>query len=111
MAGYRDQFYLKAMQARTLLINEFRKAFRICDVLAAPAMPCTAPRFSEVSSMSALQNYMMDILTAAPNLAGIPTISVPCGEVKSMPVGLHLMADHLQEQTLLNTALAYEQHK
>ncbi len=111
MAGYRDQFYLKAMQARTLLIREFKKAFRSCDILAAPSMPCIAPRFSEISSMSPLQHYMMDILTVAPNLAGIPTISLPCGDARGMPVGLHLMADHLQEQVLLNAAEAYEQHR
>ncbi len=108
MAGYRDQYYLKAMRARTLLIQEFRKAFRTCDVLAAPAMPCIAPRFKETESMSPLQNYMMDILTVAPNLAGIPTISVPCGTAESMPVGLHLMAGHFNEQALLNTAHSYE---
>ncbi len=108
MAGYRDQYYLKAMQARTLLIREFRKAFRVCDVLAAPAMPCIAPRFSEIESMSPLQNYMMDILTAAPNLAGIPTISLPCGRVRGMPVGLQFIGDHLGEQAILNAAHCYE---
>jgi aspartyl-tRNA(Asn)/glutamyl-tRNA(Gln) amidotransferase subunit A len=51
---------------------------------------------------------MMDILTAAPNLAGIPTISLPCGRVRGIPVGLHLMAGHLGEQALLNAAMAYE---
>ena len=111
MAGYRDQYYLKAMQARTLLIKEFRKAFKTCDVLAAPSMPCIAPKLAEISSMSPLQNYMMDILTAAPNLAGIPTISLPCGRVRGMPVGLHLMASHLGEQALLNAALAYEREE
>jgi aspartyl-tRNA(Asn)/glutamyl-tRNA(Gln) amidotransferase subunit A len=108
MAGYRDQYYLKAMQARTLLIREFRKAFRTCDILAAPSMPCIAPKLAEIPSMSPLQNYMMDILTAAPNLAGIPTISLPCGRVRGIPVGLHLMAGHLGEQALLNAAMAYE---
>jgi aspartyl-tRNA(Asn)/glutamyl-tRNA(Gln) amidotransferase subunit A len=109
MAGFRDQFYLKAMQARTLIIREFRKAFRTFDILAAPSMPVVAPRLSEAKSMSPLQNYMMDILTVAPNLAGIPTLSVPCGKSAGMPVGLHLMADHLQEQKVLNAGLAFEQ--
>jgi aspartyl-tRNA(Asn)/glutamyl-tRNA(Gln) amidotransferase subunit A len=111
MAGYRDQYYLKAMQARTLLIKEFKRAFRTCDILATPAMPCTAPRFSEIKSMSPLQNYMMDILTVAPNLAGIPHITVPCGKVRGLPVGLQLMAGHLGEQTLLNAAHAYEREE
>jgi aspartyl-tRNA(Asn)/glutamyl-tRNA(Gln) amidotransferase subunit A len=108
MAGFRDHYYLKAMQARTLLIREFKKAFKTYDILAAPTMPSIAPRLAEIESMTPLQNYMMDILTVAPNLAGIPTISLPCGNSKGMPVGLHLMADHLQEQTLLNTAHVYE---
>jgi aspartyl-tRNA(Asn)/glutamyl-tRNA(Gln) amidotransferase subunit A len=108
MAGFRDQYYMKAMQARTLLIREFRKAFKTCDVLDAPTMPVTAPKLTEIKTMSPLKQYMMDILTAAPNLAGIPTISLPCGKIRGLPVGLHLMADHLQEQTLLNTANAFE---
>jgi aspartyl-tRNA(Asn)/glutamyl-tRNA(Gln) amidotransferase subunit A len=109
MAGFRDQYYLKAMQARTLIIKEFRSAFKDFDILAAPSMPCIAPRFSDISSMTPLQHYMMDILTAAPKLAGIPTISIPCGLVGDMPAGLHLMANHLEEQTLLNSAQAYEE--
>jgi aspartyl-tRNA(Asn)/glutamyl-tRNA(Gln) amidotransferase subunit A len=108
MAGYRDQYYLKAMQARTLLIREFRRAFKSCDILAAPSMPCIAPRFSEIKSMSVLQNYMMDTLSMAPNLAGIPTISVPCGTVKGLSAGLQLMGNHLGEQAILNAAHAYE---
>jgi aspartyl-tRNA(Asn)/glutamyl-tRNA(Gln) amidotransferase subunit A len=111
MAGYRDQYYLKAMQARTLLIREFRGAFRTCDALATPSMPCIAPKLKEIPSMSPLQNYMMDILTVAPNLAGIPTISLPCGRVRGMPVGLQLMANHLGEQALLNAAHAYEKEE
>jgi aspartyl-tRNA(Asn)/glutamyl-tRNA(Gln) amidotransferase subunit A len=109
MAGFRDQYYLKAMKTRTLLIQEFKRAFRGCDVLAAPSMPCIAPRFAEVSSMTPLQNYMMDILSVSPNLAGMPTISVPCGKVQGMPVGLQFIGDHEGEQTILNAAYAYQE--
>jgi aspartyl-tRNA(Asn)/glutamyl-tRNA(Gln) amidotransferase subunit A len=108
MAGYRDQYYLKAMKIRTLIINEFKQAFKKFDVLAAPTMPVIAPRFPEVEKMTPLQNYMMDILTVAPNLAGIPMISVPCGTTHGMPVGLHLMADHLQEGRIIRAAHALE---
>lgn len=104
MAGFRDQYYLKAMKARTLLIQEFREAFKKFDVLASPAMPVIAPKFIDIPSMTPLQHYMMDILTVSPNLAGIPHISVPCGTVHNMPVGLQLMGDHLAEQTILNAA-------
>ena len=104
MAGYRDQYYLKAMKARTMIINEFKSAFKKFDVLAAPAMPVIAPKFSEIKAMSPIEQYMMDILTVAPNLAGIPMISVPCGKAHGMPVGLHLMADHLNEGKILAAA-------
>jgi aspartyl-tRNA(Asn)/glutamyl-tRNA(Gln) amidotransferase subunit A len=111
MAGYRDQYYLKAMKARTLVIEEFKKAFRGFDLLAAPTMPCIAPKFSEIGRMSPVQQYMMDMLTVAPNLAGIPQLSVPCGAVKGMPVGLHLMAGHLQEGKLITAGSALEGKK
>ena len=67
-----------------------------------------APRFDEIAEMEPVQHYMMDVLTVAPNLAGIPMVSVPCGEVEGMPVGLHLMADHLEEGRLIRAAHAYE---
>jgi aspartyl-tRNA(Asn)/glutamyl-tRNA(Gln) amidotransferase subunit A len=109
MAGYRDEFYLRAMKARTLIIRDFQKALKGMDVLAAPAMPCIAPRFSEIKKLTPVQNYTMDVLTVGPNLAGIPHISVPCGSVQGMPVGLHLMAGHLQEQRLLSAAAGFEE--
>lgn len=111
MAGYRDQYYLRAMKVRTLITNEFKQAFKRFDVLAAPTMPVIAPRFSEISKLTPLENYMMDVLTVAPNLAGIPMISVPCGNVHGMPVGLHVMGDHLQEGKVLGAAEALEEAK
>ncbi len=108
MAGYRDQYYLRAMKVRTLIINEFRRAFEGFDVLVAPTMPVVAPRFSEIEKLSPEEAYMMDILTVAPNLAGIPMVSVPCGTAHGMPVGLHIMADHLQECKILRAAWALE---
>jgi aspartyl-tRNA(Asn)/glutamyl-tRNA(Gln) amidotransferase subunit A len=59
--------------------------------------------------MEPIQHYMMDILTVAPNLAGIPMISVPCGLVEGMPVGLHLMADHMEERNLIMAAQVLEE--
>lgn len=101
MAGYRDQFYMKAMKVRTLMIRDFKRAFSRFDVLVAPSMPVVAPRLKEIEKMSALENYMMDVLTACPNLAGIPMLSVPHGKVGGMPVGVHIMGDHLQEGKIL----------
>ena len=108
MAGYRDAYYLKALRVRTRVIEDFKRAFAEVDVLAAPTMPVVAPRFGEITELEPVQHYMMDVLTVAPNLAGIPMISVPCGEAEGMPVGLHLMADHLREGTLIRAAHTYE---
>ncbi|MCW4050980.1 MAG: aspartyl/glutamyl-tRNA amidotransferase subunit A [Candidatus Bathyarchaeota archaeon] len=108
MAGYRDAYYLKALKVRTKVIEDFKRAFKHVDVLAAPTMPVVAPKFSEIAELEPIQHYMMDILTVAPNLAGVPMISVPCGEHLGMPVGLHLMTDHLEEGKLVKAASAVE---
>jgi len=109
MAGYRDAYYLKALKVRTRVIEDFKRAFKDVDVLAAPAMPVVAPRFDEIEQLEPIHHYMMDVLTVAPNLAGIPMVSVPCGSAHGMPVGLHLMADHLEEHKLLKAAWEAEQ--
>ena len=101
MAGYRDQYYLRALRVRTLVIEDFKKAFKKFDVLIAPTMPITAPKFSEIEKLSPVEQYMMDVLTVGPNLAGIPHLSVPCGTANNMPVGLHIMGDHLNEEKVL----------
>jgi aspartyl-tRNA(Asn)/glutamyl-tRNA(Gln) amidotransferase subunit A len=111
MAGWRDAYYLKALKVRTKVIEDFKKVFGKFDVLAAPTMPVVAPRFSDIEKLEPIQVYMMDILTVAPNLAGIPMISVPCGSVQGLPVGLHLMGDHLQEKKIIQAAYAFEQVK
>ncbi|MDY6766084.1 MAG: amidase family protein [Candidatus Nanohaloarchaea archaeon] len=109
MAGYREQYYVKALKVRRLIIDEFRAAFNDVDVLAAPAMPITAPTFDEADNLSPAETYAMDTLTVGPNLAGMPHASVPMGRVDGMPVGMHLIGDHFDEQTVLDGAAAYEQ--
>jgi len=111
MAGFRDAYYLKALKVRTKVIEDFKNAFKKFDVLIAPTMPVVAPKFDEIAKLEPIEVYMMDILTVAPNLAGIPMISVPCGEVNGMPIGLHIMGDHLQEKKILQVAYAYEKVK
>lgn len=111
MAGWRDAYYLKALKVRTKVIEDFKLAFKKFDVLAAPTMPVIAPRFDEIEKLEPIEVYMMDILTVAPNLAGIPMISIPCGLVNKLPVGLHLMGDHLQEGKVIQAAYAFEQVK
>jgi len=102
MSGYRSQYYLQAMKVRTLIINDFKRALKGVDALVAPSMPVVAPRFDEVSKLTPLENYKMDVLTVAPNLAGVPHLSVPCGEVRGLPVGLQLIGDYLEEKKLLD---------
>ncbi len=109
MAGYRSKYYLKALKVRRLVIDEFKQAFREYDVLAAPTMPMIAPTFDEAAELDPVEVYAMDTLTVGPNLAGMPHISVPCGTVQDMPVGMHIIGDHFDEQTILNAAYTYEQ--
>ena len=80
-------------------------------MLAAPTMPVVAPKFDEIEKLEPIQVYMMDVLTVAPNLARIPMISVPCGCVQGLPVGLHLMGDHMQEKNIIQAGYAFEQVK
>ena len=101
MAGFRDQYYLKAMKARTLIINEYKKAFEKYDLLVSPTMPIIAPKFSEVNKLTPLQNYMMDILTVGPNLAGLPHITINAGYKEKMPVGIMFIGNHLAEKSLI----------
>ncbi|MDD5499877.1 MAG: Asp-tRNA(Asn)/Glu-tRNA(Gln) amidotransferase subunit GatA [Candidatus Nanoarchaeia archaeon] len=109
MSGYRSQYYLRAMKARTLIINDYKKAFEKCDALLSPTMMFTAPRFDEIEKLDPLQVYQSDLLTVGPNLAGIPMINIPCGfDSKGLPIGFHLISNHLNELKILSIAKAYE---
>ncbi|MBU0628144.1 MAG: aspartyl/glutamyl-tRNA amidotransferase subunit A [Nanoarchaeota archaeon] len=102
MAGYRDAYYIKAAKVRTKIIEEYKKAFAKFDLLLSPTMPFVAPKFKDIEKLTPLQNYMADILTVGPNLAGLPHISIPAGFNKDkMPIGLMLIADHLKEEKLI----------
>ncbi|MEM3211943.1 MAG: Asp-tRNA(Asn)/Glu-tRNA(Gln) amidotransferase subunit GatA [Candidatus Micrarchaeaceae archaeon] len=101
MSGYRNKYYIKAMKVRKIIIDEFKHAFEKYDALIAPSMPILPPKFSEIEKLEPAQIYGVDVLTVAPNLAGVPTISVPFGSVSGLPVGVQLIADHLQEQKLI----------
>jgi len=108
MAGFRDAYYLKAAKVRTLITQEYRGLFKKFDILLSPTMPVIAPKFLDTLKLTPLQNYMMDILTVGPNLAGLPHMTIPCGQEKGMPIGLMLIADHLKESKLIQVAGAYE---
>jgi aspartyl-tRNA(Asn)/glutamyl-tRNA(Gln) amidotransferase subunit A len=107
-AGYYDAYYLKAQKVRTLLTRDFDEAFKKVDVIAAPTCPTPAFRLGEKVN-DPLAMYLADIYTVTANLAGIPGISVPCGENhEKLPIGLQLFARHFDEATLLRVAHAYE---
>jgi aspartyl-tRNA(Asn)/glutamyl-tRNA(Gln) amidotransferase subunit A len=110
-AGYYDAYYLKAQKVRTLLTRDFEEAFEKVDVIAAPTCPTPAFRLGEKVN-DPLAMYLADIYTVTANLAGIPGISVPCGENhEKLPIGLQLFARHFDEATLLRVAHAYEQER
>ncbi|MDY6788862.1 MAG: amidase family protein [Candidatus Nanohaloarchaea archaeon] len=110
-AGYRNDYYLKALKIRQLVIDEFKDAFQSFDLLAAPTMPVVAPTFEDAEEMDPVEVYAMDTLTVGPNFAGLPQLSLPTGKVKDMPVGLHLIADHFNESKLVKAGTAYEDRK
>ncbi len=107
-AGYYDAYYVKAQQVRTLIRREFAEAFEHVDVLATPSTPTPAFKLGEKTA-DPLAMHASDVCNVPANIAGIPGLSVPCGLVEGMPVGLQLLGPHLGEQTLLRTAYAYEQ--
>jgi aspartyl-tRNA(Asn)/glutamyl-tRNA(Gln) amidotransferase subunit A len=101
MVGFRDAYYVKAMKARTKIINEYKSAFKEFDVLLSPSSPFIAPKFDEIKNMSPLQEYMADILTVGPNLAGIPHMNIPIDNIDNVPVGVLVLSDHLNELEIL----------
>ena len=108
MAGWRDAYYTKALQIRRLIIQEYQKAFSQVDILVTPTMPVIAPKFEEISKMTPLQNYMADILTVGPNLAGLPHMTLPCGKTEGMPAGILFTAPHFHENTLIHIGGMHE---
>jgi aspartyl-tRNA(Asn)/glutamyl-tRNA(Gln) amidotransferase subunit A len=108
-AGYYDAFYLKALKVRTLIKNDFERAFQNCDILLSPTTTSVAFKVGEKSN-DPLAMYLSDIATIPVNLAGLPSISLPCGLVDNLPVGLQLIGKAFDEETLLRTAFTYEQN-
>ncbi|MCH7536326.1 MAG: Asp-tRNA(Asn)/Glu-tRNA(Gln) amidotransferase subunit GatA [Proteobacteria bacterium] len=106
-AGYYDAYYLKAQQVRQLISDDFKKAFAEVDVIAGPTAPTPAFKLGEKVD-DPITMYLNDIYTIGANLAGLPGISVPCGFVNDLPVGLHLVGTHFGEETLLRCAHQYQ---
>ncbi len=107
-AGYYEDYYLKALKVRRLLKNDFDKVFENYDVIVAPTAPTVAFELGAQSG-DPLTMYMNDILTGSTNMAGLPGMSIPCGFVQEMPVGMHLIGKPFDEPTMLKAAYAFEQ--
>jgi aspartyl-tRNA(Asn)/glutamyl-tRNA(Gln) amidotransferase subunit A len=107
-AGYYDAYYLKAQKVRALLTLDFEDAFTKADVIVAPTTPTAAFKLGEKVD-DPLAMYLADIYTVTANLAGIPGISIPCGETKEkLPIGMQIFGRHFDEATVLRVAHAYE---
>ena len=108
-AGYYDAYYLKAQKVRTLLTRDFSDAFEKVDAIVTPTSPTAAFRLGERVD-DPLAMYLADIYTVTADLAGIPGISVPCGETSDkLPIGLQILGKHFDEATILRVAHSYEQ--
>ena len=106
-AGYYDAYYLKAQKVRTLISEDFKRAFTRVDVLVCPTSP--TPAFGIGAKVDdPITMYLNDIFTIGANLAGLPAMSIPCGSVGNLPVGLQLIGPHFGESRLLATAHAYQ---
>ena len=107
-SGYYDAYYKKAQQVRTLVMNEFNKAFEKYDVILTPTSPIVAFDIGSKSD-NPLEMYLADICTVSVNIAGLPAISIPVGKDKEgMPIGMQLIGNKFQEETILNAAYTIE---
>jgi aspartyl-tRNA(Asn)/glutamyl-tRNA(Gln) amidotransferase subunit A len=109
-SGYHDAYYLRAQKVRTLIRQDFLKAFEKVDAIVTPTTPTAAFKVGEKSD-DPLQMYLSDIFTVAANVAGICGISIPCGFTRSpkLPIGLQLLSKPFGEETILRIAHAYEE--
>jgi len=102
-SGYYDAYYKKAQCVRELIKQDFAKAFTKCDLIFCPVSPIPAVKIGEKTT-DPLSMYLMDIYTVSVNLAGLPAISVPAGKIDKLPVGLQIIGNHFEENTILSVA-------
>jgi aspartyl-tRNA(Asn)/glutamyl-tRNA(Gln) amidotransferase subunit A len=108
-AGYYDAYYNKAMKVRTLIKQDFEKAFEKVDIILSPVAPTTAFKIGEKCD-DPIQMYLADIFTASVNLSGNPSLSLPCGfDSKKLPIGMQLIGRHFEESLVMNFGHKYEE--
>ena len=106
-AGYYDAYYLKAQKCRQLVANDFTKAFKNVDVILSPTTPGTSFKAGEKTN-DPIEMYLQDIFTIPANLAGLPGLSIPCGEHNGLPLGMQLVSNSLEEAKLLQFAHSFQ---
>ncbi|MBN1106482.1 MAG: Asp-tRNA(Asn)/Glu-tRNA(Gln) amidotransferase subunit GatA [Deltaproteobacteria bacterium] len=107
-AGYYDAYYLKAQKVRTLVKQDFDRALELVDCMIAPVSPFSPFRLGEKTE-DPLQMYLVDVYTVSLNLAGLPGLSLPCGNADGLPVGMQIIGRPFDEATVLRVGYAYEQ--
>ncbi|MDO4458901.1 MAG: Asp-tRNA(Asn)/Glu-tRNA(Gln) amidotransferase subunit GatA [Clostridia bacterium] len=108
-SGYYDAYYKKALQVRTLIINDFNRAFESCDFILSPVSPTTAYKLGEKTG-DPLEMYLGDIYTVPVNIAGVPSLSMPCGTGKNnLPIGMQLIGPLFSEKMLYRAGYCFEQ--
>ncbi len=106
--GYYDAYYVQAQKIRRLIADDFREAFKACDLILGPTTPGTAFRIGEISD-DPVQMYLNDLYTIPANLAGLPGMSLPCGfDAQGLPIGLQLVGNYFDEARMLNVAHQYQ---
>jgi len=108
-SGYYEAYYLKAQKVRTLIREDFQKVFKKVNVILTPTSPFTAFKIGE-KIKDPLSMYLVDIYTVSVNLAGLPALSLPCGKVNNLPVGLQIIGKPFEEDLILETGQALENY-
>ncbi len=111
-AGYYEAYYKKAQKVRRLIMQDFIEAFKKVDAILTPSTPNSAFAFSEIKNIDPVTMYLNDVFTVPANLAGLPAMSIPAGfDNNNLPLGLQIIANNFDEQTMLNIALAIEESR
>ncbi len=108
-SGYYDAYYSKAQKVRTLIVEDYKKAFEKVDMLIAPSMPCVALNIGE-SEKSSMFGELMDVLNEPSCIAGLPGVTVPCGLENGLPVGVQLIGKMNDEASILGGTYLFEQN-
>jgi len=109
-SGYYDAYYLKALKVRTLITEDFKKAFEKYDVLIVPTSPTTAFKIGERID-NPMEMYLSDVCTVPVNIAGLPALSMPCGfDSRGLPIGLQIIGKAFDEETILRVAYTFEKN-